>query len=222
MTSTASLLTVAIGALCSTLMAQTIDSLPVYNLPGRLASFLTDHPGAIVERKSLGSLAGRNETGATFAAIIASDMGHPNVKEKGLEVRIMHQDYRGQLQETMVYLDGDSLRLFQLGLEEDVETQEFVAAHPQEFDPLELEKPHVAGAVNHVTGAQDLLKIKADCAPVIRGEQSRSANSPRQGFHSNKEHSRRRNNLLLCSHQKRAPAELWLSYPRSFYQRAAG
>ena len=136
MTNTASLLTVAIGALCSTLMAQTWESLPVYNLPGRLATFLTDHRGASVEKKSLGSLAGRNETGATFTAIIPHDPGDPNIKAKGMEVHIMHHDYRGQPQDTTVYLDEDSLRLFQLGLEEDIKTQEIVAAHALEFDPL--------------------------------------------------------------------------------------
>jgi len=88
--------------------------------PGLLETFLDRHPDAVLVKKALGTLEGREGTRATFTAVVASDPADPASKAKGLVVQFEHADRKAT-----AYIDDDrdeeihqdSLRQFQESLE---------------------------------------------------------------------------------------------------------
>ena len=70
--------------------------------PGRIETFLSKTPNAIITKSVLGVLVGPAGRKATFAAIVADDPSRPGVKIKGIEIEM-----EDGARELKIYLDDD-------------------------------------------------------------------------------------------------------------------
>lgn len=176
------LLAVFVASMCGPYAAQQTELVPDYNLPGRLDSFLKAVPNASLATKALGKLAGfqddvmdgetqitrRADVTATFTAVAASSPVDSSLKAKGIEARFEYLDEHGEHKTfQLVYLDEEGLPNFHYALGELAEIQSFALTHLHDFQPDEFPTCGVVPAINHVTGAEEILHQKAAKAFVL-------------------------------------------------------